>query len=174
MSTKNQAVKTIKYQGCWHQLHAEQAHPQSAFFLYALCRYYAKQDVDNPFSWLDFRTQYMRREKIRRKHHYRYCQYCGKKMRMKGSKITQKHVTVDHVIPISQGGKRFSECNMRLICRGCNQEKADKTPLQYIAYLMRGIKISKQRTHTIRKVYYFLIRAALPVWIGKVYCTDGG
>ena len=170
---KNQVVKTIKHQGCWHQLHAEQAHPQSAFFLYALCKHYARMDVDSPFFWWDFRTKYISREKIRRQSCYQYCQYCGRKMKFSNKKTTKLHATIDHVMPISQGGERFSEGNLRLVCRRCNQEKANKTLLQYLTYLIRDIKTSKQRTHAIRKAYYFLTRAALPIWIGKVYCTDG-
>lgn len=48
------------------------------------------------------------------------CQYCG---------ITEKNMTIDHVIPVSQGGATNWE-NCVLACHTCNRTKADRTPQQ--------------------------------------------
>jgi 5-methylcytosine-specific restriction endonuclease McrA len=47
------------------------------------------------------------------------CQYCGSK----------RHLTVDHIIPRSKGGKT-SWTNLITACNRCNVNKGDKTPEQ--------------------------------------------
>jgi 5-methylcytosine-specific restriction endonuclease McrA len=46
------------------------------------------------------------------------CQYCGKRT---------KHLTIDHVIPISMGGKDTWE-NCVACCSECNTRKGDRSP----------------------------------------------
>lgn len=46
------------------------------------------------------------------------CQYCGKELHA-------KECTLDHVVPISKGGKTVWH-NVVTACQPCNQEKADK------------------------------------------------
>jgi 5-methylcytosine-specific restriction endonuclease McrA len=58
-----------------------------------------------------------RREVLRRDHHS--CQYCG----------SGKHLTLDHVIPVSKGGKHTWD-NVVAACERCNQFKGDRTPEQ--------------------------------------------
>ncbi|AWW31522.1 HNH endonuclease [Echinicola strongylocentroti] len=53
------------------------------------------------------------------------CQYCG----------SPKHLTVDHVIPRSKGGKS-SWTNLITACHRCNVQKGDKTP-EEVGMLMR-------------------------------------
>ncbi len=48
------------------------------------------------------------------------CAYCGK---------TRQPLTIDHVIPLSNGGKTNWE-NCVACCRGCNLNKGAKTPRQ--------------------------------------------
>jgi 5-methylcytosine-specific restriction endonuclease McrA len=50
------------------------------------------------------------------------CQYCG----TKGSAST---LTCDHVVPRAQGGKTCWE-NIVTACKGCNETKANRTPVQ--------------------------------------------
>jgi 5-methylcytosine-specific restriction endonuclease McrA len=45
------------------------------------------------------------------------CQYCG----------SRHHLTLDHVIPKSRGGKDSWE-NLTTACQGCNTKKGDLTP----------------------------------------------
>jgi len=37
--------------------------------------------------------------------------------------------TIDHVVPVSKGGKRYEKRNCAIACFGCNQRKADKMPV---------------------------------------------
>lgn len=57
-----------------------------------------------------------RREVLRRDHYT--CQYCG----------SSKHLTLDHVIPLSKGGQHTWD-NVVTACEQCNQRKSDRTPL---------------------------------------------
>lgn len=47
------------------------------------------------------------------------CQYCG----------SRRHLTIDHIIPRSKGGKT-SWTNLVTACNRCNVNKGDKTPEQ--------------------------------------------
>jgi 5-methylcytosine-specific restriction endonuclease McrA len=58
-----------------------------------------------------------RREVLRRDKHS--CQYCG----------NTKHLTIDHVIPVSKGGKNTWD-NVITACESCNNRKGDRTPQQ--------------------------------------------
>lgn len=50
------------------------------------------------------------------------CQYCGRQ-------FTKSLLTLDHVIPIVQGGKKSWE-NIVTACKPCNQKKGGRTPSQ--------------------------------------------
>ena len=70
------------------------------------------------------------------------CQYCGKN----GS---VKELTIDHVIPISRGGKNTWE-NVVTACKTCNLQKSDKDirpkvdPVKpTLKHLIRGHQIDK-------------------------------
>ncbi len=58
-----------------------------------------------------------RREVLRRDKHC--CQYCG----------NTKQLTMDHVIPLSKGGKHSWD-NVVTACVWCNNRKGDRTPQQ--------------------------------------------
>ncbi|MDY6992470.1 MAG: HNH endonuclease [Pseudomonadota bacterium] len=58
-----------------------------------------------------------RREILRRDKHT--CQYCG----------ATKQLTLDHVIPLSKGGKHTWN-NVVTACERCNNRKSDRTPQQ--------------------------------------------
>ena len=55
------------------------------------------------------------------------CMYCGKK---------PKTLTVDHVIPISKGGKSTFE-NCVAACKTCNTKKGNKLPSEINMYIKR-------------------------------------
>jgi 5-methylcytosine-specific restriction endonuclease McrA len=59
------------------------------------------------------------RENIYIRDHYT-CQYCRKK-------FAHKELTLDHVLPASQGGPK-TWTNVVTACRPCNQTKANRTP----------------------------------------------
>lgn len=48
------------------------------------------------------------------------CQYCGIKVSVKGAEL-------EHVTPVSQGGKKTWD-NIVISCRNCNQKKSNRTP----------------------------------------------
>lgn len=58
-----------------------------------------------------------------------HCQYCGKS-------FNRSHLTLDHVIPIVQGGKKCWE-NIVTACKPCNQKKGGRTPQQANLQLIR-------------------------------------
>lgn len=58
------------------------------------------------------------REKIMKRDHYT-CQICGKYM------PDEVGLQVDHIVPISRGGKTISS-NLRVLCSKCNGSKSDK------------------------------------------------
>lgn len=60
------------------------------------------------------------------------CQYCG-------GKFSKTHLTLDHVIPIVQGGRKCWE-NIVTACKQCNQEKGGRTPAQAGMQLVRKPK----------------------------------
>lgn len=68
-----------------------------------------------------------RREVLRRDHHR--CQYCG----------TTKRLTLDHVIPRSQGGKHSWD-NVVTACEKCNTFKGNRTPTEAAMKLLHQPK----------------------------------
>ena len=60
------------------------------------------------------------------------CQYCGKR-------LARKHLSLDHVIPRSQGGKTNWE-NIVASCIPCNSRKGGRTPRQANLKLLRPPK----------------------------------
>ena len=82
------------------------------------------------------------RKKIRFFLNRRDCVFCGAKgkyfaihgngKRVKFNFLAKKNeqlvvMTIDHIIPLSKGGKNVLE-NMQPMCYNCNQKKADKMP----------------------------------------------
>jgi 5-methylcytosine-specific restriction endonuclease McrA len=60
------------------------------------------------------------------------CQYCNRP-------FNRNHLTLDHVIPIVQGGKKNWE-NIVTACKPCNQRKGGRTPAQAGMHLHRKPK----------------------------------
>ncbi|MGZ8432828.1 MAG: HNH endonuclease [Candidatus Binatia bacterium] len=56
------------------------------------------------------------------------CAYCGEIMLHKGGISSPNYPTIDHIIPLSKGGKNSMK-NTVLACRECNQAKADSLPI---------------------------------------------
>jgi len=79
------------------------------------------------------------RRNIFKRDHYT-CQYCG-------SQPGSGELTVDHVLPRSQGGVSSWE-NCVLACVACNKRKADRTPEQ------AGMKLRKQPVRPAWKPLY--------------------
>jgi 5-methylcytosine-specific restriction endonuclease McrA len=89
------------------------------------------------------------------------CQYCG-------GKFAKSHLTLDHVIPIVQGGKKCWE-NIVTACKPCNQRKGGRTPSQANMQLVRkprqptwlpaaSLQVGVSRTPATWKIYLKLER----------------
>jgi 5-methylcytosine-specific restriction endonuclease McrA len=85
------------------------------------------------------------------------CAYCGKV-------CSPGEATVDHVLPISRGG-RSSWSNTVTACFACNQRKADRTPQEAGMKLLIEPKLPRTRYLTIQEE----ILNAWKVWIKR--CT---
>jgi 5-methylcytosine-specific restriction endonuclease McrA len=57
------------------------------------------------------------------------CAYCG---------IESKSLTIDHVIPLSRGGKSNFE-NCVAACKGCNAKKGNKLPSEIHMYINKKL-----------------------------------
>ena len=57
------------------------------------------------------------------------CGYCGVKLgdKVRGRLVNHQHFTVDHILPISRGGKN-SWSNTVCACAPCNQKKGSRLP----------------------------------------------
>jgi 5-methylcytosine-specific restriction protein A len=55
------------------------------------------------------------------------CHYCGKKM-------VFKEITMDHLVPLTRGGKS-SKDNLVPSCKACNNKKKNMLPLEWEDYL---------------------------------------
>lgn len=74
------------------------------------------------------------------------CQYCGKK-------LSRSACTVDHVIPVAQGGKNRWD-NTVCSCYACNNSKEDRTPSQAHMTLLK-----QPTTPTIMEFMFRKIKA---------------
>lgn len=109
----------ISYKGNAEILHS---HPES-FGLVNPNLDIKKPSVIRVFKYVNvpFQKVPLSRENIYKRDNYE-CVYCG------GS--SRYHLTIDHVIPKSRGGKDSWE-NLVTACRRCNAEKADLTLVEY-------------------------------------------
>jgi 5-methylcytosine-specific restriction endonuclease McrA len=58
------------------------------------------------------------------------CHYCGQK-------FSKELLTMDHLIPISRGGKS-TKGNIVVACKACNTEKKNLTPVEQVMAQMSG------------------------------------
>ena len=89
-----------------------------------------------------------RREVLRRDHHS--CQYCG----------SSKHLTLDHVIPRSQGGLHTWN-NVVTACERCNSHKGGRTPHQAGMQLRTKPKAPVHPTISFAEQFWIDVQANL-------------
>lgn len=63
------------------------------------------------------------------------CQYCS-------NRFLKSHLTLDHVVPIVQGGPKSWE-NIVTACKPCNQRKGGRTPQQ------AGMRLRRKPSHPV-------------------------
>lgn len=81
-----------------------------------------------------------------------FCQYCRQK-------FDEKHLTLDHVLPVSKGGDN-SWMNLVTCCFRCNNKKGNRTPAE------AGMPLNRQpkRPHWIPFSRFARHRNAHPLW----------
>jgi 5-methylcytosine-specific restriction endonuclease McrA len=89
------------------------------------------------------------RRNVAKRDHYT-CQYCG-------AQPGGESITVDHVVPRSQGGTS-SWTNCVAACEACNARKADRTPEQ------AGLRLRKRPARPLWKPLYATQGARVPSW----------
>lgn len=74
------------------------------------------------------------------------CAYCGTQIgdRRRGKVLTKQNFTVDHILPVSRGGKN-SWGNTVCACPPCNQRKADRMPNEANMHLLWEPKTPRAR-----------------------------
>lgn len=71
------------------------------------------------------------------------CFYCGKKTTMSfGRPQHDLTATVDHLLPVSEGGKHHCD-NGRPACRKCNETRGDTPLLEYLASIGKCVDLRK-------------------------------
>ena len=89
-----------------------------------------------------------RREVLRRDRHS--CQYCG----------SNKHLTLDHVIPRSRGGQHSWD-NVVAACERCNSRKSDRTPQEALMQLRNHPKAPLHPTISFAEKFWIDVQANL-------------
>ena len=89
-----------------------------------------------------------RREVLRRDRHS--CQYCS----------STKHLTLDHVIPRSRGGKHSWD-NVVAACERCNSRKSDRTPQEAGMQLRHQPKAPLHPTISFAEQFWIDVQANL-------------
>ncbi len=89
-----------------------------------------------------------RREVLRRDHHS--CQYCG----------SNKHLTLDHVLPRSRGGQHTWD-NVVVACERCNSRKGDRTPQEVGMQLRTKPKAPIHPTISFAEKFWMDVQANL-------------
>jgi len=104
------------------------------------------------YRYIPIRLQVVTRKNIFNRD-FNKCAYCGKQ-------FSPKSLTIDHILPKSQGGKSTWQ-NLCACCGPCNKAKADRTPEEAGMVLRR-----KPRAMTIHTSKHILRSMASedPVW----------
>jgi hypothetical protein len=124
-----------------HCIFTKEPHRQSLANLVILNKHYRNRDVDGQLYWSKIRNKYVHKHRKMKKLN---CEYCGKKLKFSGSKRgkqpAQNSATIDHIIPLSAGGRKTDASNLCLTCIKCNRMKSNMLPLEFIKFLLREIK----------------------------------
>jgi 5-methylcytosine-specific restriction endonuclease McrA len=64
------------------------------------------------------------------------CHYCGQK-------VPHQELTMDHLVPLSRGGRSTKE-NLVPSCKECNTRKKTMLPLEWEEYLLKTSVLSSQ------------------------------
>lgn len=62
------------------------------------------------------------------------CFYCG-------SRLAPKKLTMDHIVPLSRGG-RSTKGNVVPCCKDCNNKKKQLIPMEWEEYLLNKVELN--------------------------------
>lgn len=105
-----------------HNVLVKDPHPQSLASLVLLTKLLAPRPMGYRV-WLKYRRWYIRQHL--RVNKTLKCFYCGKDSLKKQTDDTDRLATLDHVKPVSKGGKKFCSSNIVIACHSCNSRKKD-------------------------------------------------
>lgn len=128
---KNQKSRKTKFD--WHKIFMPRPHPNSLASYILLKKEYEEKDSSILFKkrswrfWLTFRNRFLKRLQ---KQQNLICHYCKSSPLVRNNQAPysikeNKKATIDHVIPVSKGGKEFLIENLVVCCARCNRKKAD-------------------------------------------------
>ena len=80
--------------------------------------------ANKPGSWKTFKNIYIKKMT---KDGSANCYYCGIELVESIHPPVHNSITIDHIVPLSEGGKLKDYDNIRLCCFKCNQIKANVT-----------------------------------------------
>jgi 5-methylcytosine-specific restriction endonuclease McrA len=89
-------------------------------------------NFDSNFDWTNHRTPSRRMRRCVIGRDGNICRYCCKM-------IDEAHLTVDHVIPFSRGGRTVID-NLVVACKRCNQKKGNYLPHEVNMLLMPQLR----------------------------------
>jgi len=117
------AEKQIKYDTKKNRIYSRNPNIQSRAS-YLLLR--QELTANSILPWLKFRENYLDQFEVLT------CSKCGKTHLKKeiednsDPEQLKELATVDHIIPLSKGGKKYSRKNMQVMCHTCNNRKGNK------------------------------------------------
>lgn len=110
-------------------------HVQSRASYVKMIREY--KDQDKTLNWQfnkGFRRQII--AKFIEKHGELFCEYCGKSNLTDVYSRDVSHLaTLDHIVPVSRGGRPFDPNNIKICCHDCNCEKGSKPLSEFLSQL---------------------------------------
>lgn len=71
------------------------------------------------------------------------CEYCG-------DPLGDNNYSVDHRIPLSNGGSRLKQCNLRAACKPCNEAKGNMREAEFVAIISSDEPPPKFATELLR------------------------
>ncbi len=119
----------------------EEPNIQSPASLALLNKQLAKQSENfyNPFTWILFRRRFF--DLLKKAGADLTCRYCHKE-HLKAKTNDKEHLaTLDHIVPVSKGGKIYDPNNLAVVCYSCNMRKQDSSEEEFLLRLDKAMAV---------------------------------
>jgi len=113
----------------------------------------SEKSLDSRKSWIKFRKQHL--GLLKKERGFLRCEYCGKgPLRINGGKNVATAATLDHATPLSGGGSRYDESNLKVACLKCNQDKSNMSlwkwnvarfQVKFVVLMSQMVRVFNQR-----------------------------